>query len=114
MSASAVEARRRGKSNVAYTSGKRGVVEGSDRSVSAVLGDATGRLGTAGREGTLTSNEHEVQETPSRTHLWALCFATRGWLSVTVTQHRNLNSVGVGELGRYQGQMTKSVDCDSG
>ena len=51
-----------GKSIVAYTSGKRGVVVCSDGSVSTVLGDATGGLGTAGREGTLTSNEHDVRE----------------------------------------------------
>ena len=58
MSASVVsdEARREGKSNAAYTSGESGVVVHSDRFVSAVLGQATGRLGTAGREGTLTSN----------------------------------------------------------
>ena len=40
-----------GKSNVTHTSGKRGVVMCSDRSVSAMLGDAIGMLGTAGREG---------------------------------------------------------------
>ena len=34
----------------------------SDRSVSAVLDDATGRLGTAGREGILTSNEQDVRK----------------------------------------------------
>ena len=51
------EARRGRRSNVPYTSGKRGVVVCSDRSVSALLGNATGMLGTVGREGTLTSNE---------------------------------------------------------
>ena len=50
VSASADEARRNGMSNVTCTCGKRGVVVCSDRSGSAVLGDATGRLGTAGRE----------------------------------------------------------------
>ena len=58
----------------------------SDRSGSAVLGDATGRLGTAGREGTLTSNEQDVWETPSRTHLQAPRFAARGWLNSTAIQ----------------------------
>ena len=38
----------------------------SDRSVSAVVGDATGRLGTAGSEGTLASNEQDVQDVQHR------------------------------------------------
>ena len=58
----------------------------SDRSVSDVLGDATGRLGTAGREGALTSNEQDVRETPSRTYRRILRFTVRGWLSITVIQ----------------------------
>ena len=49
-----------------------------------MLGDATGRLGTAGRKRTLTSNEQDIRETPSRTYLRILrYFAIRGWLSVT-------------------------------
>ena len=59
------EARREGKSNAAYTSGKRGVVVHSDRSVSAVLGHATGRFGAAGREGTLHSDAVGVHGRPS-------------------------------------------------
>ena len=70
-------ARRDRKSNITYTSGKRGGVVCSDGSVSAVLDDATGRLGTAGRKGTLTSNEQDVRETLSRTYLRKLQFATR-------------------------------------
>ena len=58
-----------GKSNVTDTSGKRGVVMCSDRSMSAELGDATGMLGTAGGEGKLTSTEQDARETPSCTHL---------------------------------------------
>ena len=58
----------------------------SDKSVSAVLGDATGRLGSAGRKGTLTSNEQDVREKPISTFLMILRFATRGWLSITAIQ----------------------------
>ena len=43
------------------------------RSVLAVLGDATGMLGTADREGTFTSNEQDVRETPSRTYTSGYC-----------------------------------------
>ena len=58
------------------------------KSVSAGLGDATGRLGTASRKRTLTSNEQNVRETPSRTYLRILrYFAIHGWLSVTAIHH---------------------------
>ena len=52
-------ARTKGKSNVTYTSGKRRVVVCNER---PGLGDATGRLLTAGREGALTSNEQDIRE----------------------------------------------------
>ena len=58
----------------------------SDRSGSAVLSDATGRLLNAGREGTLTSNEQDARKAPSRTYLRTLRFATRGWLNSTAIQ----------------------------
>ena len=58
----------------------------SDRSVSAVLGDATGRLGTAGREGTLTSDEQDIREIPSRTYFRIQRYATCGWLRITAIQ----------------------------
>ena len=59
----------------------------SDRSGSAALGGATGKLGTAGREGTLTSKEQDVRETPSSTYLRTLRYTTRGWLNSTAIQH---------------------------
>ena len=62
----------------------------SDRSGSAVLGDATGRLLNAGREGTLTSNEQDARKAPSRTYLRTLRFATRGWLNITANRRRAL------------------------
>ena len=65
----------------------------SDRSVSTVLGDATGGLGTAGREGALTSNEQDVRKSPSRTYLRILRFAMRGWLSVTAILRWNRSSI---------------------
>ena len=74
------------KSNVTYASCKRGVVVLSDRSMLAVLGDAICMLDTAGREGMLTSNEQDVRETPSRTYLRKLRFATRGWINSTAIQ----------------------------
>ena len=49
-----------------HTTGKRGVVVCSDRFMSAVLGDGTGMLGTAGREGTLTSRGQNA-EAPNST-----------------------------------------------
>ena len=55
-------------------------------SVSTVLDDATGVLGTKGREGTLTLNEQDVREIPSSTYLRILRFAIRGWLSITAIQ----------------------------
>ena len=57
----------------------------SDISVPAVLGNVTGMFGTAGGEGALTSNEQDVPETPSRTHLRTLRFSTREGLSITVS-----------------------------
>ena len=60
----------------------------SDRLVTAMLGAyATGMLGTAGRGGgTLTSHEQDVRETPSRTYLRKLRFATREWLNSIAIQ----------------------------
>ena len=85
-SAAADEARREGKSNVCtYTSGKRGVVVRSDIFASALLGNVTGRLGTAGREGTLTSNEQDIRGTPSWTYLHTLSFAIRVKLRLSIT-----------------------------
>ena len=111
-----------GRSNVTHTSGKRGVVVSGDRSGSAVLGDATDGLDTAGREGPLTSKGQEVRGTPSRTYLRTVRYATRdattrdampplndvaGMRSGAAIQRRNRNSVGVGKLNCYQGQWTK-------
>ena len=80
------EGHREGKSNGTYTSGRRGVVVRINRSVSAALGDALGRLGTAGREGTLTSSEQDIRETPRHTYFRILRFVIRVWLSITAIQ----------------------------
>ena len=87
----------------------------SDRSVSAVLSNASGMLGTAGREGTLTSNEQDVQKTPSRTYLRKLRLATRIWLSsillfsVEIRIRLEYEKPAVFRVSRLN-----FVDCDSG
>ena len=46
-----------------------------------LLGSLAGRPDIAGRgEGALTSREQDVRETPSRTYLRTLLWATRSWL----------------------------------
>ena len=71
----AAAARNEGRSSVTHTPGKRGAAVSSGRSGSDVLSDAAGKLGTAGREGTLTSEEQDVRETASRAHLRILSHA---------------------------------------
>ena len=46
-----------------------------------MLGDLAVSLGTAGREGALTSKEQDVRETPSRAYLRTLLCDTHGRLS---------------------------------
>ena len=69
----------------------------SDRFGSAARDDASGRSDTAGREGILTSNVQEVQETPNCIYIRTVRYATRGWQSAVL-------QIGVGMGIRLQSE----------
>ena len=78
-------------------------------------GDLAGSLGTAGREGALTSKEQDVRETPSRAYLRTLLCATHGWLSAlprfSVGIGIRSDLAGLAVIGANQQSI---VDFDSG